>query len=147
MKIKILTITIASLALVGCATNVGVATTHREDLAAPSGALAIATSNLEGSVRGKQMPPGAEEAAESVAKLNEEAQHFARATKSWTSNETVNDRYEGLIRAWVKVKQSFPSLHPDPLTQESYNRVAQHYEKVARASGYANVAYERELEK
>jgi len=138
-------LTIATL-LAGCATHVIVSPTHREDLASQTRVLAIATANLENAVRGKSVTGAGEEAAKAVAALNSAAQHFARTASRWTSDEHVNQGYEDLIRAWVKVKQTFPDLNADALTTQSYNRVAAEWERTARVSGYANRKFQQELE-
>ena len=46
----------------------------------------------------------------------------------------------------MKVKQTFPNLNADKLAQDAYIRVQHEWAQLARASGYANRAYERKVE-
>ena len=131
---------------VGCATRVSVMETHREDVSAQSRVLAIAARNLEETVLRQRADASQEEAARAVAKFHNEAEEFARAASRWISNDNVNTRYERLIDAWVKVKKTYSNLKPDSLVQDAYRRTADEWERLARASGYANKAYERKME-
>ncbi|HUK82536.1 MAG TPA: hypothetical protein VLZ12_07905 [Verrucomicrobiae bacterium] len=136
----------AALALAACATHVNIASTHREDVSAQARVLAISARNLEDAVRGHSATPAEEEAAQAVAKFHTETEEFARASDRWVSDDNVNDRYEHLIEAWVKMKQTFPNLNADTLTQESYKRVSYEWEKLGRVSGYAGKKYEQKIE-
>lgn len=135
-----------AVTVLGCATHVNIASTHREDVDSEARVLAIAARNLEDAVRGHSATPPQEEAAQAVANFHSESEEFARAAGRWLSDDNVNDRYERLIEAWVKMKQTFPSLKADALTQESYQRVVQEWGKLARVSGYAGKKYEQKIE-
>ena len=135
-----------AVTMFACATHVNISPTHREDLNAQSRVLAIAARNLEDAVRGHSATPAEEEAAKAVANFHTESEDFARAAGRWLSDDNVNDRYERFIEAWVKMKQTFPNLKADALTQESYQRVVQEWEKLARVSGYAGKKYEQKIE-
>jgi hypothetical protein len=139
---------VAALAvtMLACAMHVNITPTHREDVNSQSRVLAIAARNLEDAVRGHSASPSEEEAAQAVAKFHTESEEFARAAGRWISDDNVNDRYERFIEAWVKMKQTFPNLKADSLTEESYQRVVQEWEKLARVSGYAGKKYEQKIE-
>jgi hypothetical protein len=129
-----------------CATRVGIAETHREDINAQARVLAIAAANLEGAVRGRTAGANQDAAAQAVAKFHAEAEAFAGAAGSWHSTDAVNDSYERLIDAWVRVEKSFPDLKADGLLAESYARVQHEWEKMARVTGYAGKYYQKNLE-
>lgn len=75
-----------------------------------------------------------------------QAGKFAGTTEQWQSDDRVSDDYELLIKAWVKVKQTFPNMNADKLTQDAYGRVQQEWERLESASGYADRAYEKKVE-
>jgi hypothetical protein len=135
-----------AVTMLACATHVNITPTHREDVNSQARVLAIAARNLEDAVRGHSASPSEEEAAQAVAKFHTESEEFARAAGRWVSDDNVNDRYEHLIEAWVKMKQTFPNLKADSLTQESHQRVVDEWEKLARVSGYAGKKYEEKIE-
>jgi hypothetical protein len=74
------------------------------------------------------------------------AENFAGTTEQWQSDDRVSDDYELLIKAWVKVKHTFPNLNADKLTHDTYTRVQREWEKLDRVSGYAGQAYEKRIE-
>jgi hypothetical protein len=135
-----------AVTMLACATHVNISPSHREDVNSQASVLAIAARNLEDAVRGHSATPAEEEAAQAVAKFHSESEEFARAAGRWISDDNVNDRYESMIEAWVKMKQTFPNLKADALTQESYQRAVQEWEKLARVSGYAGKKYEEKIE-
>jgi hypothetical protein len=121
---------------------VQIAETRREDIATRSRVFAIATRNLDDTMRSHTATPAEQEAAQAAAKLHNEAENFARAGSRWISTENVNDRYEALIDAWWKAKEAFSKLKLDALTAESWKRTSYEWEKLARATGYSGTAYE-----
>ena len=131
----------------GCATHVGIAATHREDISAQARIFAIAARNLEDGTRGHGGSPAEQAAAQNISVLHTAAEHFARDSARWSSDDIVNTRYEELIRAWVTVKQTFPDIKGDAQVEESFKRVSYEYEKLARSTGYSNKKYEKSLEK
>jgi hypothetical protein len=135
-----------AVTMLACATHVNITPTHREDVNSQARVLAIAARNLEDAVRGHSTSPSEEEAAQAVVNFHTESEEFARAASRWISDDNVNDRYERLIEAWVKMRQTFPNLNADALTQESYQHVEQEWEKLARVSGYAGKKYEQKIE-
>jgi hypothetical protein len=139
-----MTKTLAALLLVtaGCATNANIAETHREDVAARSRLLAIAARNLDDAMRSRTAP-AEQEASGLVAKFHTESQHFASAAGRWVTTDNVNERYEGLIDAWVKVKDAFATLKLDTMTAQTWQRVTYEWEKLSRATGYGGNAYEK----
>ena len=130
----------------GCATNVSVMETHREDMSAQSRVLAIAARNFEETVLRQRADVSQEDGARAVAKFHYEAEEFAGAAARWLSDDNVNTRYERLIEAWVKVKKTFPNMKADSLAQDAYQRVAYEWERLARVSGYAGKTYQRKVE-
>lgn len=140
--------TILALAsVVGCATHVAVTPTHRENMAAQAKVLAIAARDLEEDTARQHHAAGAEEqAADAVIKFHAQAENFAGTTVEWQSSDRVDSDFERLIEAWVKVKQTFPNLNSDKVTQDSYTRVQHEWEKLDRASGYSGRTYERKIE-
>ena len=131
----------------GCATHVSVMSTHREDVGSQARVLAIAARNLEESIPRQRSGADEEEAGRSVIAFHAETEEFARASARWLSEDNVDDRYETMIRAWVRMKHTFPNLKPDRLTQDSFDRVRHEWEALARKAGYAGGKYERELDK
>jgi hypothetical protein len=131
---------------IGCATRVTITPTHRENVTAQAKVLAMATRNLEDSVRGHRAEPPEEEAARSVVQFHAEAENFAGTTARWLSDDNVDADYEKLIEAWVRVKQTFPDLKADDLARKTYERVQSEWEKLARTTGYAGRKYQRKIE-
>ena len=117
---------------VGCATHVAVTPTHRENMAAQAKVLAIAARDLEDIVRQHHATGAEENAARAVIEFHAQAENFAGTTVAWQSPDRVDADYERLIEAWVKVKQTLPSLNADKLTQDQFARV-QHSGKNSRA--------------
>jgi len=144
-----MTTVLAGLVLLaaGCATNVNIAETHREDIATRSRVMAIAARNLDDAMRSHTATPAEQEAAQLAAKFHNEAEDFARAAGRWISPENVNERYEALIDAWLKAKEAVSKLKLDPMTAETWQRVTYEWEKLARATGYSGHAYEKSREK
>ena len=131
-------------AVVGCATRVSVTPTHRENMAAQAKVLAIAARDLDDIVRQHRAEGAAEDAVRAVIEFHSQAENFAGTTVRWDPDRVDTD-YEKLIAAWVKVKQTFPSLSPDKPTQDQFTRVQQEWEKLDRTSGYAGRSYERKV--
>jgi hypothetical protein len=129
----------------GCATHVSVMSVHREDLSGQSKVLAVAARNFEDAVHRNRTEGAEEEAARAIVDFHREAEEFARAASRWLSDDNVSDRYEALIATWVKVKQTYPNLKADKLTDEAYQRVQYEWEKTERASGYSGRKYEKKL--
>lgn len=140
---KTLWVAVAVAFTLGCAAQVRLLPGRREDVSSQARVLAIAARNLEDVTRGRGHSAG----AQACAMLHADAELFARAAARWHSDDEVSTRYEKLIRTWVVVKREFPGLNPDPLTQQSYDRVAHEYQQLAKTTGYAGRHYERELEK
>jgi outer membrane murein-binding lipoprotein Lpp len=145
-KLIELSVVLALMVTAGCATRVSVAPTHRENMAAQAKVLAITARNLEDSVHRHRAEAAEEEAARAVADFHAGAENFAGTTARWLSDDRVNSDYERLIDAWVKVKQTFPNLKSDNLTQDAYERVQHEWEKLARTSGYAGRKYQQKVE-
>lgn len=141
-----LSVVLALATAVGCATHVAVTPTHHENMAAQAKVLAIAARDLEDIVRHQNAQGAEEEATHAVIDFHAQAENFAGTTEQWQSDDRVSNDYELLIKAWVKVKQTFPSLNADKLTQDAYGRVQHEWEKLERTSGYANRAYEKKIE-
>ena len=146
IKFKLLAVGTLVLA-VGCATRVSVMSTHRESVSSQAKVLAIAARNLEDSISRNRAGAEQEDAARAVQVFHAEAEEFARAAGRWLSEDNVNDRYEKLIEAWVKVKHTFADLKPDRLTQDAYGRAQREWDKLARTTGYAGRTYEQQIEK
>ena len=134
------------ISAIGCATHVAVTPTHRENMASQSKVLAIAARDLEDIVRQHHAEGADEEAVRAVIDFHAQSENFAGTTVAWQSPDRVDSDYEHLIAAWVKVKQTFPNMHPDKLTQDQYARVQQEWEKLDRTSGYAGRKYEQKVE-
>jgi hypothetical protein len=132
-------------AAVGCATHVAVTPTHHENMAAEAKVLAIAARDLEDVVRHQNAQGAAADATQAVIDFHAQAENFAGTTEQWQSDDRVSNDYERLIKAWVKVKQTFPNLNADKQTQDAYTRVQHEWEQLARTSGYANRAYEKKM--
>ena len=141
-----LAVALALVAVVGCATQVTVTPTHRENMAAQSKVLAIAARDLESIVRQRNAEGGGEEAVRAVIEFHAQAENFAGTVGEGRSDERINTDYEHLIEAYVGLKHTFPNLNADKLTQDAYERVHHEYEQLARASGYSNKAYEKKVE-
>jgi len=137
---------LALMSVIGCATHVAVTPTHRENMAAQAKVLAIAARDLEDIVRQHHAEGAEEEAVRAVIGFHAQAENFAGTTVAWQSPDRVDSDYEQLITAWVKVKQTFPNLKADKLTQDQYARVQQEWEKLDRTSGYAGRKYEQKIE-
>jgi hypothetical protein len=131
---------------IGCATHVAVTPTHRENMAAQAKVLAIAARDLEDVVRQHHATGAEEDATRAVIKFHSQAENFAGTTVAWQSPDRVDTDYERLIEAWVKVKQTFPNLNADKLTQDQFARVQHEWEKLDRASGYSARKYEQKIE-
>ena len=139
--------TLALASVVGCATHVAVTPTHRENMASQAKVLAIAARDLEEDTARQHHAEGAEgQAAQAVIDFHAQTENFAGTAEQWQSDDRVSSDYELLIKAWVKVKQTFPSLNADKLTQDAYDRVQHEWEKLERTSGYADRAYEKKIE-
>jgi len=139
--------TLAVASVVGCATHVAITPTHRENMAAQSKVLAVAARDLEEDTARQHHAAGAEEqAADAIIKFHTQAENFAGTAVEWQSSDRVDSDYEHLIEAWVKVKQTFPNLNSDKVTQDSYTRVREEYEKLDRTTGYSGRAYEKKIE-
>ena len=136
----------AVVTTIGCATQVTVTPTHRENMAAQSKVLAIAARDLETVTRQRNAEGGGEEAVKAVIEFHAQAENFAGTVGEGRSDERINTDYEHLIEAYVKLKQTFPNLNADKLTTDAYTRVQYEYEKLARTSGYANKAYQKKIE-
>jgi len=141
-----LAVALALVAVLGCATQVTVTPTHRENMAAQSKVLAIAAGDLEGVEHRHNAEGGGEEPVRAIVEFHAQAENFAGAVSSGRTDEKINTEYEHLIEAYVKLKQNFPKLNADKLTQESYERVQHEWEQLARASGYSNRKYEKKVE-
>jgi hypothetical protein len=120
--------------------------THRENMTAQAKVLAMAARNLEDSVHRQRAEPAEEAAARAVAQFHAETENFAGTTARWLSDDNVDTDYEKLIESWVRVRQTFPNLKADAITNEAYQRVQSEWEKLARTSGYAGRKYERKIE-
>jgi|SRR5208283_1701324 plasmid stabilization system protein ParE len=141
-----LAVALALALAIGCATHVAVTPTHHENMAAQAKVLAIAARDLEDIVRHQHAQGAAEEATHAVIDFHAQAENFAGTTEEWQSDDRVSNDYELLIKTWVKVKQTFPNLSADKLTQDAYGRVQHEWEKLERTSGYADRAYEKKIE-
>ena len=139
-------LSLALASTVGCATHVAVTPTHHENMAAQANVLAIAARDLEDIVRHQHAQGAAEDATRAAIDFHAQAENFAGTTEQWQSDDRVSNDYELLIKAWVKVKQMFPNLGADKLTQDAYTRVQHEWEQLGRASGYADRAYENKVE-
>ncbi|HVM61944.1 MAG TPA: hypothetical protein VMV72_13865 [Verrucomicrobiae bacterium] len=131
---------------VGCATHVAVTPTHHENMAAQAKVLAIAARDLEDIVRHQNAQGAAADATQAVIDFHAQAENFAGTTVQWQSDDRVSNDYELLIKAWVKVKQTFPNLSPDKQMQDACAHVQHEWDQLARTSGYANRAYEKKVE-
>ena len=136
----------ALMATVGCATQVTVTPTHRENMASQSKVLAIAALNLEDAIHHRLLDTTEEDAAHAIVNFHGQAENFAGTVATGRSDDKVSSDYEHLIEAWVKVKQTYPNLKTDSLVQEAYTRVQHEWEALARTSGYANKRYEQKVE-
>jgi hypothetical protein len=134
------------VAVTGCATHVAITPTHRENMAAQSKVLAITARNLEGSLDRHHADAAAETAAQAVVDFHTQAENFAGTTAQWLSEDKVNSDYELLIKAWVKLKKTFPDLKSDNLAENAYKRVQSEWEKLARSSGYSGRKYQEQIE-
>ena len=145
-RFSMLAVAVALAAVIGCATQVTVTPTHRENMAAQAKVLAITARDLDHIVRQHLAAGPEEEAVQAVVDFHTQAENFAGTVSSGRSDEKINSDYERLIETYVKLKQTFPNLHSDKFTQEQYARVQYEYEKLARTSGYSNRAYQRKIE-
>jgi hypothetical protein len=134
------------ISVVGCAAQVRISSTHREDITAQARVFTIATRNLEDVTRGRGGGPAEQQVAADIATLHSDAESFARGAARWVADDEVNSRYEKVIADWLKVKRGFAARKADKLTTESYDRVAREYERLARSTGYAGKPYEKSLE-
>lgn len=138
---------LAVASAVGCATHVAVTPTHRENMAAQAKVLAIAARDLEENIaRQPHAQAAQDEAARAVIDFHVQAENFAGTTVAWQSPDRVDSDYERLIESWVKVKQTFPNLNADKVTQDVYARVQHEWEKLDRTSGYSGRKYEQKIE-
>jgi hypothetical protein len=145
--LKLLVASCCAVVLIACGTtHVNVMQVHREDMSAQSRVLAVAARNFEDSVHRHRAEPSEEDAARAIVNFHTETEEFARAAARWLSDDNVNTRFEAMISAWVKVKQTFPNLKADSLTQDAYRRVTDEWEKMERVSGYAGRNYEKKIE-
>jgi len=136
----------ALVAVTGCASpHVYVTPTHRENMASQAKILAITARDLDDVVRQHRAEGAAENAVQAVIEFHAQAENFAGTTVRWDQDRVDSD-YEQLTAAWVKVKQTFPSLNADKPTQDQFARVQQEWEKLDRSSGYAARGYEKKLE-
>ena len=133
------------IATAGCATRVSVMPTHRENMAAQAKVLAITARDLEDIARQHHALGAEEDATRAIIDFHAQAENFAGTTVRWDTDRVDSD-YERLIEAWVKVKQTFPNLNTDKLTQDAYGRVQYEWEKLARTSGYAGKKYQQKIE-
>lgn len=131
----------------GYAAHISIMQTHREDLSGQTKKLAVAARNLEDTVHRNPAGPGEEEAARAVAAFHNETESFARIAGAWRSDDQVNDEFERLVAAWVKMKHTFPALKADSLTQDAFKRVEHEWEETHRASGGSGRKYEKIQEK
>src|SRR5882724_2970601 len=108
---------LALMAMVGCATQVTVTPTHRENMAAQAKVLAITARDLDSIVRQHHAEGAEEEAVRAVADFHTQAENFAGTVSAGRSDEKINTDYERLIEAYVRLEQTFPILHADRPTQ------------------------------
>ena len=137
---------LVSAAMVGCATQVTVTPTHRENMAAQSKVLASAAGELDRVQHQHDAEGGGNDAVRAIVEFHAQAENFAGTVGSGRSDEKINTEYEHLIEAYVKVKQTFRNLAADQPTKDAYARVQHEWEQLARASGYSNRAYQRKIE-
>ena len=137
---------LALAAMVGCATQVTVTPTHRENMAAQSKVLASAAGELERVEQQHNAEGGGMDAVRAIVDFHAQAENFAGTVGSGRSDEKINTEYEHLIEAYVKLKKTFPNLSTDERTKDAYTRVQHEWEQLARASGYSNKAYQRKIE-
>jgi cytochrome c556 len=145
-RFSMLVVALALAVMVGCATQVTVTPTHRENMAAQSKVLAITARDLDGIVRARNPEGGGFEAVKAVIEFHAQAENFAGTVGEGRSDDKISSDYEHLIEAYVKLKRTFPNLNADKLTTDAYTRVQYEYEKLARTSGYANKAYQKKIE-
>ena len=137
---------LASAAMVGCATQVTVTPTHRENMAAQSKVLASAAGERDRVQHQHDAEGGGSDAVRAIVEFHAQAENFAGTVGSGRSDEKINTEYEHLIEAYVKVKKTFPNLAADERTKDAYTRVQHEWEQLARASGYSNKAYQKKVE-
>ena len=145
MKLFRIAVTGWWLVALGNASAANLAEAQKENLSAQARVLAVAAANLENAVRGRALTEADAPAAAAVAKFHGWAESFARASERWLDTRNVNDIYQGLIEAWVKVRETFPSLKADALTQETYDRAMREFDKLDRYAGYCGKTYEKKL--
>jgi hypothetical protein len=131
--------------MAGCATHVNVTPTHRENMAAQAKVLAIAARDFDDIVRQHRAEGAAEDAVRAIIEFHSQTENFAGTTVRWDQARVDSD-YERLIEAWVKVKQTFPTLNADQVTQDQFARVQEEWEKLDRTSGYAGRKYQQKIE-
>src|SRR5262249_5973202 len=102
--------------------------------------------NLAESVRQYHAEGADESAIKDVYDFQAQAENFAGTCSTDSTDDRVNRDYEKLIEAYVKMKQSFPKINGGQTIQQSFERVQHEWEQLARASGYANKAYEKKIE-
>jgi hypothetical protein len=107
--------------------------------------LAITARDLEDIARQHHALGAEEDATRAIIDFHAQAENFAGTMVRWDTDRVDSD-YERLIEAWVKVKQTFPNLNADKLTQDAYGRVQYEWEKLARTSGYAGKKYQQKIE-
>ena len=145
-RFSMLAVAVAMAAIVGCATQVTVTPTHRENMAAQSKVLASAAGELEYVEHQHDAEGGGSDAVRAIVAFHAQAENFAGTVSSGHSDEKINTEYEHLIEAYVKLKTTFPNLGADERTKDAYARVQHEWEQLARSSGYANKAYEKKVE-
>jgi hypothetical protein len=141
-----LAVALALMAMIGCATQVTVTPTHRENMASQSKVLAIAAADLESVEHQHDAEGGGNDAVHAIIEFHAQAENFAGTLSSGRTDEKINTEYEHLIEAYVKLKKNFSNLAADERTKDAYTRVQHEWEQLARASGYSNKAYQRKIE-
>jgi hypothetical protein len=139
-------VVLALAAMVGCATQVTVTPTHRENMAAQSKVLASAAGELDRVQHQHDAEGGGSDAVRAIVEFHAQAENFAGTLSSGRTDEKINTEYEHLIEAYVKLKKNFSNLAADERTKDAYTRVQHEWEQLARASGYSNKAYEKKVE-
>ena len=145
-RFSTLAVVLALAAMVGCATQVTVTPTHRENMAAQSKVLASAAGELDRVQHQHDAEGGGSDAVRAIVEFHAQAENFAGTLSSGRTDEKINTEYEHLIEAYVKLKKNFSNLAADERTKDAYTRVQHEWEQLARASGYSNKAYEKKVE-
>jgi hypothetical protein len=145
-RFSMLAAALALAAMIGCATQVTVTPTHRENMAAQSKVLASAAGDLERVEHQHDAEGGGNDAVRAIVGFHAQAENFAGTVGSGRSDEKINTEYEHQIESYVKLKKTFPNLSTDQPTKDAYTRVQYEWEQLARASGYSNRKYEKQIE-